>query len=61
MSVGTGFEFQLKNDKHQFIHLFAEACYGMPFQFDRSPGAFANTRNQNPWWITVGINFGASK
>src|SRR5260221_2398627 len=61
LSVGTGLEFQLVNDNHQFVHLFVESCYGIPFQFDRSQGEFANTRNRNPWGITLGVNFGVSK
>jgi hypothetical protein len=61
LSMGTGAEFQLENDNDRFIHLFTELCYGVPFQFDRSAGEFAKTRNNNPWWIAVGINFGVSK
>ncbi len=61
MSIGTGVEFQLENDHYQCIHLFTELCYGVPFQFDRSKGPFAKTRNQNPWWISVGIHVGMSK
>ncbi len=61
LSVGTGFEFQLVNGNHQFVHLFVESCYGIPFEFDRSQGEFANTRNRNPWGITLGVNFGVSK
>jgi hypothetical protein len=61
MSFGTGAEFQLANDNLHFIHLFTEWCYGLPFQFDRAHGAFATTRNRNPWWISMGINFGVSK
>lgn len=61
MNVAAGVEYQLESNNNLFIHLFAEASYGMMINAHSSNTAFNGTTIVNPSAITVGINCGILK
>ena len=56
--TGLGVEYQLENNKLEFIHLFAEAKYGVPFMSRSSNTDFAQTTMKTPLTFALGICFG---
>jgi len=60
-NVGLGAEHQLENDRGDFIHLFTEVAYGVPFATRSTREVFDRTHVINPISISVGINFGKLK
>lgn len=57
-NVGLGAEYQLENDDGDFIHLFIEVAYGIPFTTRCSREVFDRTHIINPFTINVGVSFG---
>ncbi|MGE0590244.1 MAG: hypothetical protein AB7O48_16815 [Cyclobacteriaceae bacterium] len=60
-NVGLGAEYQLENGQGDFIHLFAEVAYGVPFATRCNSEIFDRTRIINPVSVNVGISFGKIK
>lgn len=60
-NVGLGAEYQLENDRHDFIHLFAELTYGVPVAKRCTRDVFDGTHIINPFSINIGISFGKIK
>lgn len=59
--VAAGVEYQLESDTNHFIHLFAEAGYGMALSGSGSNAAFSQTTTSASHWISVGVSFGIIK
>jgi hypothetical protein len=55
---GAGFEFQLENNDHKFIHLFVEGGLGTELIRTSSDNHFTNTGIADQVWIAVGVDFG---
>jgi hypothetical protein len=61
MNLGVGVEYQLESCSNVFIHLFAEAGYGVLISSGSSNRSFSGTTLSNPATISLGLNFGISK
>ncbi len=60
-NVGLGAEYQFENDYGDFIHLFTEVAYGVPFATRCTREIFSHTHIINPVSISIGISFGKIK
>lgn len=60
-TLAAGVEYQLESDTNHFIHLFAEAGYGMPMSSSSSNATFSQTTTSANHWISVGVSFGIIK
>lgn len=60
-NVGLGAGYQLENVNGDFIHLFAEVAYGVPFATRCPREVFDRTHIINPVSIGIGISFGKIK
>lgn len=59
--LAAGVEYQLESDTNCFIHLFAEAGYGLPLSSSSSNATFNQTTTSASHWISVGVSFGIIK
>lgn len=60
-SLGAGVEFQLENDRYQFIHFFAEGKYSTPIFTKGSNNDFSQTQINTPFTLSIGMSFGKFK
>lgn len=59
--IGTGVEFQLESDNHDFIHMYAEAGYGHMFRSAGTSNKVSGTSIPNTLYITIGLSLGKFK